>query len=203
MKDGLYVLPSGKASTVVSVVNGIPRAECLAAGGSAEDIKLKLEVLYPNRDFSKATVLNKAVRGAYDRAGFAKSLVKALFSLPKEEMAERLDGFLDAWTEQAESFEASFVMTVMMAPTSYRDASGKAGRVSDLDRGAKTSDLIIRLPGWAKWREAHKANLASNSEDAVLQRAWLNNPKSTEGWEWTKEDAEETASVMNANPAYW
>ena len=192
LDDGVYEMPGGTAL-------GIAGGRVLAAGRIEEEVRLRLGILRPDVDTGETKTYDPAQGYIEGSPEFAKGLVKCLLSIPDEQaLKDSASTVLEAYAGR--SFEPSWLLVALMNPFRYLQGGQWTSPLKSFDR--KMSERLIHLPGFERWREAHKENLKSGSEDMKAQQEWIKNPSAFPEWIWTREDAEETALIVKGNPVF-
>ena len=175
---------------------------------SSVDARLKLEVAYPDLDFSKPVAVPKNFSS--ERGAFMKSMLKSIFAsaVNSNALANVIADFLDA-LDGCSLFEATYFMTNMQTCglrysvprneyLSYENvvSRGKFGQIQNI-----MSKTIMFCPNYRKFRESFRLKHNSgNGDDLSLKDKLLKTPWAIKEYLWTKEDAEESLAIAEANP---
>ena len=173
------------------------------------EMRLKLEVLHPNLDFSKLIKVQKNVSS--ERCEFIKSVFKSVLasSTDSKRMTKAIADGLDVFCG-CSMFETSFFLTVLLASglnyTVQKNgapfAESVITRKSSL-RGINTimAKAILACPAYIKFR--HEMQLKAergNPADIKLHTVLMKTPFNLKKYSWTKADAEESLTIVKANP---
>jgi len=214
LKPGIYIVESMQdpSSTACAVVGIEPYAIPVDAG--EEDIRFRLEILYPERSFKDTIRLTGDKANWPIRAALTKEMIKrALAEQSKPGFLSCLDQLYSFWIRSKASAEGSFGLQVMMeSGCKYKAHRGTTQFTDSLtafpdsqkigEAGKRISDQMFRN-GFNAWRNMHKNALRANSDvpERDLHNKIVSDPLTAVPYVWTKEDAEEVASLVT--PDHW
>lgn len=208
LEDGIYEVEDlfyeNCKFVVVAAQNDIEFAH-----DASPEMRLKLEVLHPDLDFSKPVKVQENVSS--ERCEFMKSALKSVLasSTDSKRMTKAIAGILDVFCG-CSMFETSFFLTVLLASglnyTVQKNGAPAAESVimrKGSPRGINTimAKTILACPAYIKFRHAMRLKAKhGDPADIKLHSALMNMPFNLKKYFWTKADAEESLAIVKANP---
>ena len=208
LKDGIYEVEDlfyeNCKFVVVAVQNNIEFTHDVGP-----EMRLKLEVLHPDLDFSKPIKVQKNVSS--ERCEFMKSALKSVLmsSTDSKRMEKAIADMLDVFCG-CSMFETSFFLTVLLANgLNYIVQKNGAPAVESVitckDRLRRINTVmakaILTCPVYTKFRRAMQLKAErGDPADIKLQSVLMNTPFNLKKYYWTKADAEESLAIVEANP---
>ena len=208
LKDGIYEVEDlfyeNCKFVVVAVQNDIEFTHDVGP-----EMRLKLEVLHPDLDFSKPIKVQKNVSS--ERCEFMKSALKSVLmsSTDSKRMEKAIADMLDVFCG-CSMFETSFFLTVLLAGgLNYivQKNGAPAAKSVILHKGssykinAVIAKTVIACPIYIKLRQIMKLKAErGNQADIKLHSVLMNTPFNLKKYSWTKADAEESLAIVEANP---
>ena len=173
------------------------------------EMRLKLEVLHPDLDFSKHIKVQENISS--ERCEFMKSALKLILasSTDSKRMAKAIADALDVFCG-CSIFETSFFLTVLLAGglNYIVQENGEPAAESVIIRRSSSCRIdtvmartILTCPAYIKFRHAMQLNAKrGNPTDIKLHSVLMKTPFNLKKYSWTKTDAEESLAIVKANP---
>lgn len=172
-------------------------------------MRLKLEVLHPDLDFSKPVKVQENVSS--ERCEFMKSALKSVLasSTDSKRMAKAIADVLDVFCG-CSMFETSFFLTALLASgLNYivQKNGAPAAESVVMHKGSPCrintvmARTILACPVYIKFRHAmHLKAEHGDPADIKLHSVLMKTPFNLKKYSWTKADAEESLAIVEANP---
>ena len=176
---------------------------------ASPEMRLKLEVLHPDLDFSKPIKVQENISS--ERCEFIKSMLKSVLasSTDSKRMAKTIADILDVFYG-CSILETSFFLTALLAGglnyivqengepvvESVIMRRGRRGRIDTV-----MARTILACPAYIKFRHAMQLKMkCGNPTDIKLHSVLMKTPFKLKKYSWTKADAEESLAIIKANP---
>ena len=208
LKDGIYEVEDpfyeNCKFVVVAAQNDIEFAHEISP-----EMRLKLEVIHPDLDFSESVKITKRI--SRTRCEFMKSALKSILasSTDSKRMAKAIADALDVFCG-CSIFETSFFLTSLLASGLNYIVQENGEPVAEsviMHKGSSCridtvmARTILACPAYIKFRRAMQLNAKhGNPTDIKLHSVLMKTPFNLKKYSWTKADAEESLAIVKANP---
>ena len=208
LEDGIYEVKDlfyeNRKFAVVVAQNDIEFAHDVSP-----EMRLKLEVLHPDLDFSKPIKVQENVSS--ERCEFMKSALKSVLasSTDSKRMAKAIADALDVFCG-CSMFESTFFLhTLLSGGLNYTVQKNGAPAAESvvMHKGSPCrintvmARTILACPVYIKFRRAMQLKAErGNPADIKLHSALMKTPFNLKDYSWAKTDAEESLAIVKANP---
>lgn len=207
LEDGIYEVEDlfyeNCKFVVVAAQNDIEFAH-----DASSEMRLKLEVLHPDLDFSKSIKVQENISS--ERCEFIKSALKSVLasSTDSKRMAKTIADILDVFCG-CSMFETSFFLATLLAGGLNYIVQKNGAPVAEsaiMRKGRCRIDTvmartILACPVYIKFRHAMRLKAEhGDPADIKLHSVLMKTPFNLKKYSWTKADAEESLAIVEANP---